>query len=298
MADKPFISGLLEDLARDDVSLTECLRKARLAAARLKLDNIAEWIDLELKGYGATANLPAYRLKEGLPLAYNPYHGWQPIQSADREFLEKISKAPIGSPIGVIENDARRKPGHLEFGLPAAVRSAISQSLNFPASVRLWLSPNTPLEIVEAVRNLLTDWCLELERSGIIGEGLAFGEADQRAAPSATDRFVVHNYGSIGNIVGHAEQSTVVGSSFAPEQLTSLRRLTAQISQSAPLLPEGIRSELEGVNTQLSTELKAPQPDGSRVKELVSSLRKIAESATGNLAAQGILTLLRAIVGT
>jgi AbiTii len=296
MGERPFISALLEDLSSDSASLTESLRKARVAAARLKLDNIAAWIDLELKGYADTAELPAYRMKEGLLQGYNPYHGWQPIQSHDRDFLEKMSKAPIGSPIGVIEKDARNTPEHLEFALPATTRSALSSCLNIPTSVRLWLSPNAPLEIVEAVKNLLTDWCLELERSGVTGEGLTFGDADREKAPKATERFVVHNYGSIGNIVGHSEQSAIVSNALTQEQLDALRNLCIQVSNAESLLPDAIRDDLAKANTDLAAELNEPSPKPGRIAELLASLRTIAEGATGNLAAQGILALLRGIV--
>lgn len=299
MPDKPFVTQLAEDLARDTYSLSESLRKARLAASRLQLQNVSKWMDAELKGYGPTDELPLYRQKEGLLQGYNPYHGWQPIMSEDREFIKKVSRAPIGSPIAVLENDVRKSTGKevLEFGLPSEMRNALSSMLSMPTSVRLLLPPSTPLDILEAVRNLLTDWCLELERAGILGEGLSFGDNEKVAAPKATERFVVNNYGTIGNIVGEADRSTVSANLASDETVAAIKALTKQIKDSIDLLPPAVQSSVSRISTELATEADKIPPNPGRLQELGASLRKVTESATGNLAAQGILSLARAIFG-
>lgn len=299
MPEKPFVTQLAEDLAKDTCSLSESMRKARLAAHRLGVQGVSKWIDAELKGYGPADELPSYRQKQGLLQGYNPYHGWQPVMSEDREFIKKISRAPIGSPIAVIESDVRTADDGkiLEFSLPPETRNAFSLMLNVPTNVRLLLPPSTPLDILEAVRNLLTDWCLELEKSGVLGEGLTFGDLERAAAPGATERFVVNNYGTIGNIVGEASQTAVSANVLTTEMLSSVKALTQQVSASSSLLPAEIRSTVTTINSELAAEADKTKPDSSRLRELGASLRKVTESATGNLAAQGILTMLRSIFG-
>ncbi len=144
---------------------------------------------------------------------------------------------------------------------------------------------------------MLTDWCLELERSRIFGEGLSFGEAEMAAAPKATQRFIVNNYGTIGNIVGEADHSEISASLTTSEALSSIKSLTQQIAVSLDSLPEAIRSSVSELSADLAAEASKSKPDPKRLTELGASLRKITESATGNITAQGILALLRAVFG-
>jgi len=47
--------GLITEIQREAIdstsSVSGLLRKVKLAAAKLKLDNLATWVDLELNGY-------------------------------------------------------------------------------------------------------------------------------------------------------------------------------------------------------------------------------------------------------
>jgi hypothetical protein len=68
-------------------SVTDALRKAKLACVKLELKDFEEWIDLELNGYIGKVNkeIPQYRRLHGSPQGWNPFHGWQPIRFTDSE---------------------------------------------------------------------------------------------------------------------------------------------------------------------------------------------------------------------
>src|SRR5260221_4745312 len=72
--------GLVLEIQRDaldkDVPVTTLLRKVRLAAAKLQLTTVEEWVGHELNGY--SGELPPYRRARGTPTLLNPFHGWQP----------------------------------------------------------------------------------------------------------------------------------------------------------------------------------------------------------------------------
>src|SRR5258708_22437234 len=72
--------GLVLEIQRDaldkDVPVTTLLRKVRLAAAKLQLTNVEDWVHHEFNGY--TGELPAYRKTRGTPTALNPYPGRRP----------------------------------------------------------------------------------------------------------------------------------------------------------------------------------------------------------------------------
>ena len=297
MRPKSFVSQILEDLVKDSTSLSEVMLRCRIVASRLGLDEMGSWIDRELKGYGEVAEVPPYRTKQGLPQAYNPYHGWQPIMSKDKDFLSTISKAPIGSPISIIERDAKNscKQSQIEFGWSAEHRNILSSMLDFNTNVRLLLNPSAPLEIYETVRQLLIDWLLELEKAGVAADDAVASQSELQAAPTATDRFIVNNYGTVANLIGIANQSSQ-SATLTAQGLADLGRLAQQVIQNSDLLPAEIRQEALSASKDISDELARPSPNQHRLKEASASLRKVAESATGNLLAQGILAVLRSLL--
>jgi hypothetical protein len=62
-------------------SVTDALRKAKLACVKLELKEFEEWIELELSGYidKKVSEMPQYRMIRGVPQGWNPFHGWQPV---------------------------------------------------------------------------------------------------------------------------------------------------------------------------------------------------------------------------
>ena len=59
-------------------SVTDALRKAKLACKKLDLREFGNWVDLELTGYmnKSSDEVPEYRKLHGIPEAFSPYQGW------------------------------------------------------------------------------------------------------------------------------------------------------------------------------------------------------------------------------
>jgi hypothetical protein len=116
--------GLVLEIQRDaldkDVPVTTLLRKVRLAAAKLQLTIVEEWVGHELNGY--TGELPAYRKTRGTPTVWNPYHGWQPV-GGDVAFLEIASEVQISESLASIEAALKAKSD----GGSSAVRECLDQ---------------------------------------------------------------------------------------------------------------------------------------------------------------------------
>lgn len=77
------VQSLIEQLQLGAVDgtapITDLLRRAKLAAVKLKTQDFATWVDLEITGYTDQPAVPDYRLVRGILKFLNPYHGWQPI---------------------------------------------------------------------------------------------------------------------------------------------------------------------------------------------------------------------------
>src|SRR5258706_837630 len=105
----PLILQIQEVALDSKSSVTDVLRKAKVACAKLGLTEFGNWVDSELNGYmdKTVADLPEYRRLRGIPQAYNRYQGWQPIIFADAKDQNISSLAPIGMPIAGIEDSLR-----------------------------------------------------------------------------------------------------------------------------------------------------------------------------------------------
>lgn len=291
------IPQLANELALGKATVTECLRKARLIASRLQLEVTGDWIEKELRGYKSGDTVPPYREVAGELQGLNPYYGWQPVLFEDPKNAEVFSKMPIGSPFATIEADVRNdNSAGYEFGLSSEQKSVFSKALPRRVAIRVVLPPPTPRIIVEAVRELLTDWCLELERAGILGEGLEFSEPEKAAAVAANNQFIIQ-HSVVGNLVGAASSSTVSSSSVGQIEINALKDLIERIRESLDGLPKEDRPMVSEIADKLALEADQPHPDVGIIGEYLASLRNVAEGAAGNLTAHGILVGVRAIVG-
>jgi hypothetical protein len=85
--------------------------------------------------------------------------------------------------------------GSLELGLTPSEMSVLMGCISDIDLVRLYrcTSPSALAGILDAVRNKILDWALELESHGVLGEGMTFSAQERQAAASVT----IHNYGSL-----------------------------------------------------------------------------------------------------
>jgi AbiTii-like protein len=107
----PLILQIQQATLDSNSSVTDALRKAKLACVKLDLVEFGNWVDLELNGYmdKSAAELPKYRKLHGTPEGYNPYHGWQPIMFRTAKVEASCSLAPLGMSIPAIEELLRAK---------------------------------------------------------------------------------------------------------------------------------------------------------------------------------------------
>jgi hypothetical protein len=64
-----------------------------------------------------------------------------------------------------------------------------------------------------------------------------------------------------------------------------------------PQLPKSTQEEVRPVLEALDGELKKEKPNPSKIREMLASVRKVGEGVTGNLIAQGIIAMVKAILG-
>lgn len=275
------------------VPIENLLRRVKLAAAKLRLDQLESWVNSELNGY--PDKLPEYRKVHGQPVAWNPYNGWIPIMG-DPKFVEIISTANIGQPIaGLSDLVKKEKSGELHFPVPAELVSRLNDILNYPtARIVIKIPRGAIIGVLDAVRNRVLDWSIEMERQGVLGEGMTFNTIEREAARTA---MTTYNIGTIGNFAGNMGSSNTSGNiSLRSDDVSDVKLLIDQINAEVPRLIEcGAGKDLPVLISAMNTEVQSQQPDTQKMQGLVSDMRAALSGAAGNILATGALSILSQI---
>jgi hypothetical protein len=104
--------------------------------------------------------------------------------------------------------------------------------------------------------------------------------------------------GVLGNV---ADQASVTNQQTATAKLEldlgQVLDFLAQARAALPQLPEKAQEAARPVLERIDRELKAEKPNPTKIREALASLRKIGEGIAGSLTAQGIIAMVKAIVG-
>ena len=175
---------LQRNLISDECDVLMVLRKAKIIAKKLNLSDFNLWIERELNGYEDN-EIPTYRKVSGLLRAISPYHGVVPVQIGNNELERKICKQNMPNPISDIINFSNEKDSnHITAYLPGEMQNTLNKLCQTPYDVEfvVFIDKGEMKTIIEAVKNILLNWTLELELKGIVGEGLVFSSEEQKAA--------------------------------------------------------------------------------------------------------------------
>jgi len=231
------MSSLVKDFRSDIVqsakSTTELLRTAKVISVELDLNDITEWINCELNGYSNSEKLPPYRFFSGGQLqCLNPYRGWLPAGQVKKRF-------PAYQPISELEGLLNSK----------AIFLPLTRDLHYPLGNELGIDVSdwqqqiqfstTQLQgLLNAVKDKLLDWSLELGKRGITGENMSFDEKERKSAQSQ-----VFNIQHFTGVLGDVSHSSV--------QVYDYSSLHQTLKQQN--VPQQERNELENIMDELKT---------------------------------------------
>jgi hypothetical protein len=198
---KALVPQFQEELAFGKKKASELLRIAQLISAKLKLDDILQWIGHELNGYPADSGpVPDYRYFTGGSLqVYNPYRGWDDVVG------HKTFPMEVREPVPELEVLAKEKVIVMRPHEPFPVVPLTGDVSEFPQFQQRVVFPGSRVVgLLEAVKNKLVDWSIELEQRGIIGENMSFNEQEQRTAKSQ-----IFNIQNMHGVIGDSQSSQV-----------------------------------------------------------------------------------------
>jgi AbiTii len=286
------IEQLQAEATQRSVPITDLLRKAKLAGAKLGRIDLIAWVDHELSGYLdiAGSELPTYRQVKGEIKFRNPYKGWQSVGL----HVEMPFVHPIGEIVGLISNDS----GYVMASVPTEFADKIRRELGVNVDVRFHASCSAFEAVVEGIRNAVLDWAVKLELAGVRGDGISFSPAEAQRAQS-----VNINIGSIGNAVGlgaFGDYASISGTIQADSGQLARRvmELVKQVNQQ--LAGSGLSEQIQVAMRESLAELREaasmPKPEISHLRGGLQRLLRVVEGSAGNLIASGAQALIAGIL--
>lgn len=203
--------SLVEDLQREiinkDVPLSQVLLTAKLVASKLNKEEIVDVLNREINGYPDEEQVPDYRIADSQLEAYNPFHGWQPAYLYDdntpqeqKEQFEEVMRRRVKIGISQLEQFTDNKTSMGDIPTPAGQHS-LMQAFGTETKFRFMYPPHTAEKIISSVKNSILDWSIELEKSGVTGEGLSFNNTEQQAAQHV-EFHIENSHGPVGEFQG------------------------------------------------------------------------------------------------
>lgn len=292
------MTGLIEEIQRGamgtSVPLTTLLRQAKVAARKLKLEELESWIGYELDGYSDRSKLPDYRVLNGRAVALNPYRGWIPIIMPSSELNDMLSTVPIMQSTASLETINLNSQ---EISVPLAPEQI--RHLNSMMNVQfgrmvIQLSGGQISNILETTRSRVLDWALDMEAAGVTGSGMSFDQKEVSQAQGVV--FNIQNSGTLSGPIGFGNSTGDI--KVKAIDVAALKSIISQVTESIPALVQcGIdQMDLESKIKDIHAELEKSEPRKGSVRQYAEALKDTLTGATGNLVAHGAIQQISAFL--
>jgi hypothetical protein len=190
--------------------------------------------------------------------------------------------------IPAIEESLRgaKHDGSFSFFYSSEVETLLREAVAVPnIKLRIKLSVHQVHDILHAVRTILLDWTLKMEKQGVLGENLIFSPEEKRKSEAITTSAVnsIH-INQVGAFALHADHSVMQGSVEATTTTTLSQSTLDLVHQIEALLPASkLPVEIQGATQaalgDLKREATASTPDNGRIRKGLESLKRVLAPA-------------------
>ena len=208
------LQQIQESVVEEGADLGSILLKLKLLAARLDSDILEEWVKHESAGYPEDVEVPFYRVTN---VIYNGTFSGSygkilknasiPPYFIEKHAGEKWIKHKVREGIAVINKIAEQSDSGSEFGLNASNLTILLNDNVFSGYSCIGISATIPktefYEIIQAVRNRILEFTIELERSvpeamQVSHSQLGFNKANKEQVQQISQQIF---YGSVNTAV-------------------------------------------------------------------------------------------------
>src|SRR5262249_16778866 len=144
-------------------------------------------------GYKDKSKIPDYRELRGNPVSYSPYYGWNRMMTynLDPDQVDDITTFRFHQPISHFETSPNDKGDSIFVTYNPDVEGILTGALHNRAMPALEFHRTQYQGVLDAVRNIVLEWTLRLEKDGVLGEGMTFTSEEVRKG--STLNLTVHN---------------------------------------------------------------------------------------------------------
>ena len=195
------------DIINNEKDVVSILRKAHLIASKLDLKEFDTWILQELNGYDTYESIPEYRLVYGEIKAKNPYHGYIPVMLPS-SLEDDFTKRKLFNSISEIVQLLQSKDAQVMISLPSDISKDICKGTGVVFPCYFIIGGHSLKTIVEKVKNTILEWCLQLDKDGIVGDDFIFTDNEKNKAKTINQE-INNYYGQVikGNVENSFSQS-------------------------------------------------------------------------------------------
>jgi hypothetical protein len=173
---------------------------------------------------------------------------------------------------------------------------------NWGDDIHIKLNGLDRANILHAVRNILLDWTLAMEKLGIMGENLTFSPEERERSVSVTAQTINNfNIQKVGSFVQNAENSVVHGGIDSTLNLTTgVRDLVQQVEQLLPSahLEQSLQKETCAVLDELKEAANSTSPDSGRLRKGLESLKRVLAPAGEHLIKIAVDATVSKLIGS
>ena len=299
------IKEIQEAAVDSRVDLPTLLRKCRLLAARMRNQDLKQWVDYELNGYPSRESLPFYRtlgaqsfgdfydsLGNGMKNAPIPSYS---VPSEIREFVtSQHFLVGVGEIVAMVQNFKNRPTVQLRWSSDVFLRLGqdIYTGYNCFGAWKM-VSRSAIIGILETVRNRILEFSIEIESEILDDADLpSLAEFPQERAQQIFQTVVM---GDVGNLsYGSSGFSQTAEFPVAENNLSSLREFLKKHNVTGGDICELVTAlkEDEEPDQQGKLGKRTSEWIGKMVGKAISGAWGVSSSAAADLLKQAILTYL------
>jgi len=255
---------LQKECLNPTLSYANLFQKAYFIAQKLEQKEMVEFLKNGIDGYKKQKDVPDYRYINVVYKANNPMIGWIPVSIPSNSSLIKYLHYPIFQSVSELESFMNAKGDALVMSIPIELQELfISQIIGkIPFEIGAHFSKNQIRPILETEKRIISDWALDLERKGILGDEYLFTQQEKEIAKTMT--FIINGYVNGANVIGNMTNSSATVNNNGKIDFESLKTLVEQV-----------KKELEKTQTADSDKVIV-------LKEKVELLEQFIESRDEN----------------
>lgn len=162
-------SKIIKELANNDISLEVALNRLMIIASDIENEELSQWAENELNGYGDTSDLPAYRIVTNARFVYSGINGRFKVNRAPLPLAEMMGCKSDEVPVNIydgIKALSKSLTGNVECARDiTSMAGVIYQNTGITCTEILQIVPKNAIEnILSTIKSKLLKVLIRLDK--------------------------------------------------------------------------------------------------------------------------------------